>query len=195
MKNYSTKPKQIVEFMITAGKLKWRKRSGWLREKMPEPETVAEHTYRVVILSRILAPLLKLNPEKLTSMAIFHDLAEGVLGDPVTQRGRKNVSVHDTEKETRYMKNVFDKLGMLELFSYWEENILEDSQNKTKYSNILYQIGKIATVWQAFEYELRGVPGKITKEFWENADYYVKDPYLRKLLIALKQTRRSLKLL
>lgn len=195
MKKCLINPKQIVDFMIVAGKLKWRKRSGWLREKMPEPETVAEHTYRVVILSRILAPLLGLNSEKLTSMAIFHDLAEGVLGDPVTQRGKKIVGIHDTEKESRYMKEVFNKVGIPELFKYWQENILENSFNKTKYSNILYQIGKIATVWQAFEYELRGVSRKATKEFWENADYHVKDPYLKKLLKALKQTRRSLKLL
>lgn len=195
MKKGAITPKQMVEFMIIAGKLKWRKRSGWLRERMPEPETVAEHTFRVVILSRILAPLFRLSSEKLTSMAIFHDLAEGVLGDPVTQRGKRNVGSHDIEKESRFMKNVFYKLGRPDLFKYWEENILENGLNKTKYSDILYQIGKIATVWQAFEYELRGVPRESTKEFWENADYHVKHPYLRKLLRVFKQTRKTLKLL
>lgn len=194
MKSRQINPKQIVEFMLVAGKLKWTKRTGWLREKMPQPETVAEHTYRVAILCRILAPLLNLDSDKLTSMAIFHDLAEGVLGDPVTQRGKKTVDAHDLLQETWFMKSVFNNLGMPELFSYWEENVLENGQLKTRYSNALYQIGKIATVWQAFEYELRGVPKSSTQEFWENAKHHVKHPLLRKIFHALKVSRRSLKL-
>lgn len=195
MKSRTITAKQIVEFMIIAGKLKWTKRSGWLREKMPAPETVAEHTFRVAILCRILAPLFKLNPEKLTSMAIFHDLAEGVLGDPVTQRGRKTVEKHDVRQEIKFMKKIFEDLGMPKLFKYWQENILENSQHKTEYSDILYQIGKIATAWQAFEYELRGVPARVTIEFWENANYHVHHPFLRKILSALKQEKKSIKLL
>jgi len=194
MKSGQINPKQVVEFMVIAGKLKWTKRTGWLREKISQPETVAEHTYRVTILCRILAPILKLDPNKLTSMAIFHDLAEGVLGDPVTQRGKKTVASHDSLQEAWFMKSVFVNLGMQELFSYWEENVLENGQNKTKYSDILYQIGKIATVWQAFEYEIRGVAKESTKEFWENAEYHVKHPLLKKILHGLKVSRRSLKL-
>jgi len=195
MKKHLINPKQIVEFMIVAGKLKWTKRSGWLREKMPEPETVAEHTFRVAILSRILARYLNLDANKLTSMAIFHDLAEGVLGDPVTQRGKKTVDVHDFVREKSFIKSVFNNLNSPELFSYWEENILENGHCKTKYSDALYQIGKIATVWQAFEYEIRGVPISKTKEFWENAEFHVKNPFLREILMSLKKARKKYKLI
>ena len=75
MKNKNISPNKIVDFMILAGKLKWLKRSGWLYHKMPEPESVAEHTFRVTLLSRIFAPYLDLDPEKLTAMSIFHDFA------------------------------------------------------------------------------------------------------------------------
>ena len=195
MKSQQINPKKIVEFMVIAGKLKWTKRTGWLREKMPSPETVAEHTFRAVILCRILAPYLGLDSGKLTSMAIFHDLAEGVLGDPVTERGKRIVDKHDILQETCFMRSVFVNLGKPDLFSYWEENVLENGQHKTKYSDALYQIGKIATVWQAYEYELRGVPNTNTKEFWENAKHHVKNPLLKKILDEFKVSRRSLKLI
>lgn len=194
MKSQQINPKKIVEFMIVAGKLKWTKRNGWLREKMPRPETVAEHTFRVAILCRILAPHLGLDSGKLTSMAIFHDLAEGVLGDPVTQRGKITISEHDSLQETWFMKSVFKNLGKPDLFSYWKENVLENGQHKTKYSDALYQIGKIATVWQAYEYELRGVPETNTREFWENAEYHVKYPLLISILKVLKKSKLSHKI-
>jgi 5'-deoxynucleotidase YfbR-like HD superfamily hydrolase len=34
---------------------------------MPSPETVAEDTFRVALLARILAPFLNANPEKVTT--------------------------------------------------------------------------------------------------------------------------------
>jgi 5'-deoxynucleotidase YfbR-like HD superfamily hydrolase len=195
MKKRLINPKQIVEFMIVAGKLKWTKRSGWLREKMPEPETVAEHTFRVAILSLILAPILKLNRNKLVTMAIVHDLAQGVLGDPIFQRGRKVIEEHNYNDERKFCKTIFDNLNQPNLYKIWDENNLENSKYKTKYSDALYQIGKIATVWQAFEYEIRGVPVSKTKEFWENAEFHVKHPFLREILMSLKKARKKYKLI
>jgi 5'-deoxynucleotidase YfbR-like HD superfamily hydrolase len=126
-------PKQIVDFMIIAGKLKWTKRSGWLEKGMPEPETVAEHTYRTTLLSAILASKLQLNPKKLTAMAIFHDLAEGTLGDPIIEKGIIVIKPHNISEEIIFMKNLFNNLGMPFLFKYWYENILENGPKKTKY--------------------------------------------------------------
>ncbi|MBI2641771.1 HD domain-containing protein [Candidatus Roizmanbacteria bacterium] len=186
--------KQIVDFMILAGKLKWLKRSGWLNHMMPEPESVAEHTYRVAILSRILAKMLGLNEEKLTVMAIFHDLAEGVLGDPIFQRGRRQIRTPNWADEKKLMKQVSSDLGMPDLYVIWEENILENGPKKTDYSDALYQIGKLANVWQALEYELRGVPREKTNEFWENASYQITIPILRRILNTLKQLRKTYKI-
>ncbi len=198
-------PKKIVDFMILAGKLKWLKRSGWLELKMPDPESVAEHTFRVAILSRVLAPYLGLNSEKLTAMAIFHDFAEGIFGDPMIEGVTVKTKIkildynkiekkeYDISKEKNFMKIVFDNLGLPELNDYWKENILENGPKATKYSNILFQIGKIANVWQVFEYELRGVPKETTKRFWISAETYVEHPFLKQILSALKGLRKSYK--
>lgn len=176
--------------MLTVGKIKWVERSGWVREKMPSPETVAEHTFRVALLARILAPFLGVDPERLTTMAIFHDLAEGILGDPVTQRGEKQVEQHNEKAEKRVMRKLFDQLGMPELYPYWEEHTLENGHRATNDSNLLYQFGKIATVWQALEYELRGAAPRRLDEFWENAKAHLRHPFLIRVLGALEKRRK-----
>lgn len=190
MRKKKLEAKKVVHFMIKAGRLKWLHRTGWLEEKMPEPETVAEHTFRVALLSRIVADSLGLNVGKLTAMAIFHDLAEGMVGDPITVRGRKKVGNHDWNKEKMIMKEMFDNLEMKELYHLWEENILENGVHATKYSRALYEIGRIATVWQALEYELIDIDDRKLEEFWENADYHVKDKFLRQILEELKKMRK-----
>ena len=183
-------PKRVANFMIKAGRLKWLRRSGWIREKVPEPESVAEHTFRIALLARIVAQSLNLDTAKLTAMAIFHDLAEGMLGDPVTERGKKQVGEHDWNKEKKVMKKTFSDLGMAELYPLWEENILENGIHATEYSKILYEIGKIATVWQALEYEMIDITDRKLNEFWENADYHVKNKFLRQILNELMKMRK-----
>ncbi|OGK25750.1 hypothetical protein A3C28_00265 [Candidatus Roizmanbacteria bacterium RIFCSPHIGHO2_02_FULL_39_9] len=191
MKTKLVNPKRIVDFMILAGKLKWLKRTGWINAKMPDPETVAEHTFRVTILSRILAPLLGLDVEKLTIMAIFHDFAEGIFGDPILESGRRKVREYSWKDESKFMEKVFKDLNMPNLYLEWKENILENGPQQTIYSDSLYQIGKLANAWQAFEYELRGVPKEKTNEFWENSLEHIKIPVLRKILNSLIQLRGS----
>ncbi|KAF7413811.1 hypothetical protein HZH68_002300 [Vespula germanica] len=43
--------KKIHEFMELVGRLKHMKRTGWVLRKIPDPETIAGHMYRMAILS------------------------------------------------------------------------------------------------------------------------------------------------
>lgn len=190
--NEKNSAKKIVDFMIEAGKLKWTKRSGWLEKHLIDPETVAEHTYRVTILSKILSSFLNLDPNKLTAMAIFHDLSEGALGDPITERGGRIVGAHNIKEESKYIKKLFNNLSLPFLYKYWYENILENTTKKTVYSDILYQIGKIATCWQALEYEILGISQESLEEFWINARLRVKVPLLINILNILNSLRKKL---
>ena len=44
--------------------LKKRKREGWVRRGIQNPESMADHSYRVAIMALILSPEAKLDPEK-----------------------------------------------------------------------------------------------------------------------------------
>jgi 5'-deoxynucleotidase YfbR-like HD superfamily hydrolase len=172
---------KLISFLLKSGRLKSVKRSGWVREKMPEPETVAEHSWRVCVLALILAKQLGVDQSRLAKMAIFHDLEEAETKDPVTERGRVRLRDHNEEKVPNFM----------EIYSVWEEHIPESGLRKTKYSDLLYQLGKVATCWQALEYELAGADPRRLDEFWDNAYTYASHPVIVRLLREMEKLRRK----
>ncbi len=68
---------ELINFLIQVGKLKERKRRGWLAHKIKNPETTASHIFRATLLAWVLARKKKgLNQEKVLKMALIHDLCE-----------------------------------------------------------------------------------------------------------------------
>lgn len=183
---------KIIDVLLTSGKLKSVKRAGWVREKMPDPESVAAHTWRICFLILLLEDVLKVDSEKLMRMALIHDISEAITGDYVIERGDKKVGEHDFEGEEKIVKNLFAEVDKNEkIFKFWKEQSLENSFKKTRESDILYQLGKIATAWQALEYELSGIDSKRCDEWWINAETHVKEPVLVELLELLKKKRKK----
>jgi putative hydrolase of HD superfamily len=66
----------LAKFLYEMGQLKRVKRSGWWIAGVKDPETVAEHSFRTAVIAYILAQLEGADPEKVVSMALFHDMAE-----------------------------------------------------------------------------------------------------------------------
>ncbi|HLD59767.1 MAG TPA: HD domain-containing protein [Candidatus Bilamarchaeaceae archaeon] len=71
----------LVDYLFEVGELKRVKRSGWWLAKIKDPESVAEHSHRASILAFILAKMENVDPYKLCSAAVFHDVIEARLGD------------------------------------------------------------------------------------------------------------------
>lgn len=74
----------IVRYIFEAGMLKRVARSGWWAEKVRQPETVAEHSFRTAIVAFILARMEGLDENgarKLCTAAVFHDMHEARLLD------------------------------------------------------------------------------------------------------------------
>lgn len=182
--------KGIADSLLEVGKLKSLKRTGWVREGMPDPESVAEHTFRVCFLILVLADDLKVSRDELLRMALVHDLEEVVTEDPVTERGKKDVGVHDHIREKEIVKSIVSGFSnSTELINLWKAHFPEKGSRASKTASILYQIGKIATAWQALEYELQGQDSKVMDEWWENAKAHVKEPALIELLEVLEDRR------
>ncbi|MEN9809064.1 MAG: hypothetical protein RLZZ488_631 [Pseudomonadota bacterium] len=80
------------------------------------PESVGEHTYQVVFLSRILASALGLRPQErvdLYRLATMHDLAEAYASDvvyPVKVREKDLGKMH-AELEERVIEDICSRLG------------------------------------------------------------------------------------
>ncbi len=132
MKNKEVK--EIINYLFLLGKLKWLKRSGWLEIKTPDPESVAEHIFKVAMICFVVAPLLKLNREKLVTMALFHDFAEGIFGDPISaglteETAIKYIDYNKFEKvdatkfrvkeQEKFIRELAKNLNLPEIYKLW----------------------------------------------------------------------------
>ncbi|OGZ19123.1 MAG: hypothetical protein A2Z68_01725 [Candidatus Nealsonbacteria bacterium RBG_13_38_11] len=74
--------KNVLNFLIEVGKLKRKKRRGWVINQIKNPESIAEHVFRAAILGWVLGRKKKgINIEKLIKIALVHDLCEVYAGD------------------------------------------------------------------------------------------------------------------
>jgi putative hydrolase of HD superfamily len=57
------------------------KRTGWILRGVKDPETIAEHTFRMALMAWIFGYSKGLHVEKILKMALIHDLCEIYSGD------------------------------------------------------------------------------------------------------------------
>ncbi|RKZ21914.1 oxetanocin [bacterium] len=152
------KVSEIVDFLSYAGRLKGLKRTGWVLRGVPEPETVAEHTYRTALISYLLATLIgNVDREKVLRIALVHDLAEGLIGDlPLEAK--------------RYAK--IDEISAFNDIPGLPEEFLNDfkefQERSTEEAMIVRAADKIDLLLQVLDYEKS--LGTRLDEFWENMD-------------------------
>jgi putative hydrolases of HD superfamily len=81
----------VVRFAYEAGQLKRLPRAGWLIAGIRDPESVAEHSFRVAVLAYLIAVLEGADPHRATALGLFHDLPETRIGD-VPRMGRPYIT-------------------------------------------------------------------------------------------------------
>ncbi|GGJ93583.1 haloacid dehalogenase [Pilimelia anulata] len=83
-----------VAFLHEAGYLKHLPRTGWQIIGVPQPESVAEHSYRVGLIAFVLATLEGANADRAAVLGLLHDLPECRIGD-VPLLGKPHVTTRD----------------------------------------------------------------------------------------------------
>ncbi len=181
--NYPMTSQDILKFAKIIGKSKKIKRSGWVREKINNPESVAEHSFRLIALSMVLAPLLDVDQDKLIKMAILHDLGETETGDLVVERGKQINPKLRTAKEIKEENIVRRLLGVFgkEYYEIFHEMI----QRKSRESKIFWQLDKLEMAIQAHEYQEE--QNKDLSEFFQNAKIHISDSTLKSVLDLLNE--------
>ncbi len=71
---------QIVDFLYEVGMLQKTPRSGF-QFLGSGSQSVAEHLHRVSAIAYTLALMAKIDPYKVTTMAVFHDISESRISD------------------------------------------------------------------------------------------------------------------
>ena len=159
--------------------LKTIHREGWKENlQINYPESVADHSYSVSVMSMILADLEGLNTEKIIKMALLHDLAESIIGD-ITPGSMKNDD--KITKENQAMKKILLNLPSKIRKSYLE--IWDDYQNNSSQeSNLLHDIDKLEMAFQAKFYQEKGIPKEKLATFYETVKIGIKNKNLRDIL-------------
>jgi putative hydrolase of HD superfamily len=175
----------MLAVLTDVGRLKTLRRAGWVRAGVSEPESVADHSYRVAMLALLLGPRLGLDVDRLVRMALLHDLAEARIGD-LTPLDR----VAPAEKSAGESAAFSDIVGGLPegpaLFEVWRDY----ETGATPEGRIAKQLDKLEMALQTLEYE-QAAPsehGTVARlqpdcadEFWASARAALAQP----LLIAL----------
>lgn len=88
---------EIAKFLFEVGQLKRVKRSGWWVAGVKDPESVADHSYRAIVIAYFLAKLEKADPGKTALMVAVHDFPETRIND-LHKLGQKYIDSRAAEE-------------------------------------------------------------------------------------------------
>lgn len=84
-------------------------RAGWVQRNVAQPESIADHMYRMATMALLMAGSERYDHGKLVKMAIVHDIAEAIVGDITPD---DNVSKDDKrEQEAAALERIQGMLG------------------------------------------------------------------------------------
>ncbi|MHA7647248.1 HD domain-containing protein [Nitrosopumilus sp. S4] len=168
----------ILDFLKDAANLKDIPRQGWIEKAVTDnPESVADHSYNMAIISMVFADLENYNSEKILKMVLLHDLAESITGDITPEKMSKQEKM-DLEN------NAFEKIisNLPEFVSKEYLKIWKDYQeNNSKEANLVHQIDKLEMALQAKLYENQGIPKEKLESFYNSAKSEISDLRLKEL--------------
>ena len=95
----------ILEFAYLIGNLKKTERSGWVRKNIHKPESIADHMYRMGILSWIFTDqfnnydktkAIQFDGIKVIKMALVPDIIESMFGETIPMEKMSGVSKEES---------------------------------------------------------------------------------------------------
>jgi putative hydrolase of HD superfamily len=178
--------KKILDFLINVGKLKGKKRRGWVLHQIKNPETTAEHIFHLAILVWVLGKKKKLNLERAIKIALVHDLCEVYAPDltpydPLLPKDKNKIietlkkwpkftsalkikkEKEKSKLETRGIDRLIKKLPKdlkKEMKTLW----IDLQKGLTKEARFVKQADKVINFLQGMEYWRKY--GKIQRKLW-----------------------------
>ena len=141
----------VGTFLHEAGHLKNLPRSGWLLLGIRQPESVAEHSFRVGLIGIVLAAIEGANPGQTAALALMHDVHETRIGD-VPSVGRNYVTTAKPQAVTSHQTS-----GMPDQVAKVLQDLTSEYEDtETIESRVAHDADKIETLIQAREYGAQG---------------------------------------
>ncbi len=177
----------ILNFFKIAANLKKISRQGWVDKlSLKNPESVADHSYLMAVISMVISDLGNYNSEKIIKMVLLHDLAESKIGDYTPKQLSK-------EKKNELENNAFNEIIenlpnsiKLQYSQIWQEY----QQNNSVESKLVHQIDKLEMALQAKIYSEDGHPPEKLECFFESAKTDITDSKLKELFTKIIEDKQ-----
>ena len=140
-----------ARFLFEMGQLKNLPRAGWLLLGIPQPESVAEHSFRVAAVGITLAAMASADVGRTAALALMHDAHESRIGD-VPSVGRAYVTTAKPEAITAHQTSAMPH----EVAKVMQDLTAEYEATETLESRLAHDADKVETLLQAIEYEAQG---------------------------------------
>lgn len=171
-------PKQLLEILSVAGKLKLTTRHCYTAEG--RKESVADHSYRMALMAMLISgeeEFKTVDMNRVIRMCLIHDLGEAFTGDiPTFEK-----SGQDEESEEKIFEHWVEGFALPQR-EEWESLLAEMKELKTTEAKLYKALDKLEAVishnesdistWLPLEYDLQLTYGKEQVQFSE---------YLKKL--------------
>ncbi|XP_014676664.1 PREDICTED: HD domain-containing protein 2-like [Priapulus caudatus] len=169
----TTNVTNVLEFMMLVGQLKRVKRAGWIIKEVRDVESVADHMYRMAIMSMLLDCRHHLDKSKCIKLSLVHDLAEAIVGDLTPHDNVEKAEKHLQEmRAMQHACSLLDKEPSEEIYSLWEEYEAQE----TPEARVVKDLDRFDMVLQAYEYErLEDRPGEL-QDFYRSTQGSFKHP-------------------
>lgn len=138
-----------IDFLSLCHRLKTTKRAGWIRKEVKDPESIADHMYRMGLMALIASDIPGVDRNKCIKMAIVHDIAEAIVGDITPSDG---VSKEEKSRREREALDHMCKIlggGSREIAELW----MEYEANSSPEAKFVKDLDKVEMILQALEYE------------------------------------------
>jgi putative hydrolase of HD superfamily len=166
--------------------LKKVRRTGWaLKAGIRFPESVADHSFSLSVMTMVISDLEGLNTERALKMAIIHDLAESITGDIIPNKSTRTAKKILENNAMRSILNRLPKSLRSEYSQIWNEYVTQ----KSELSKLVHRLDKLEMILQAREYVSSGHSAEKLVEFTQSADPIVninRNDIISKILQGLK---------
>ncbi len=168
----------FLKFMGYAGILKRTVRKGWVEKVgIEDAESVAEHSYRVALISAAMAIESGADAGRAAIMGLLHDLHESIIGDRTPEEEKP-------DEEEAFLKVVSNLNPSLReaLYGLWKEY----HEGSSKEAKIVKQADKLEMAIQALEYMGLGYPKELLEEFLESAEKGIHDEGFKSVMEVIR---------
>ncbi|KAI5895165.1 HD domain-containing protein [Schizophyllum commune H4-8] len=179
--------RDLLAFFHVLERLKTQKRTGWVDHKIPDPESISDHMYRMAIMAMCCSDTT-LDITKCVLLALVHDIAEAQVGDITPRHGfskEEKVKMEEGTMQNFVHEMLHDSPAARRIMDLWKEY----EARETPEALFVKDLDRFEMAAQAFAYERR--TGLDLETFYDSSIPSIRHPEVRSWATELEVERKE----